>query len=464
MVVLRTAAFALAAATVAVAQSSQQKCSPGSKCPADSPCCSSYGNCGTGAYCLGGCDPKSSFNLQSCMPAPVCKSGDFALNTLNDVSPNTVYLGDASKANWVSSGSPAVYQNQAMLLTMAPNTVGTLLSSTHYMWYGKVGATITTSQGQGVVTAFILMSDVKDEIDYEWVGVDLGNAQSNYYFQGITNYQNGQNLSVSNTVENSHRYEITWSPDQIDWSIDGQVRRTLKKSDTYNDTSKSYHYPQSPARVQFSLWPAGLPQNGEGTINWAGGLVDWDSPYMENGYYYAMIKDVSIDCYDAPSGSGSGSVYKYTSEAGTQDTIQLTNDNSVLASFQANGNNQQYNPNAKPSGTSTSSSGPKPTVNNDNTVPGMVGAGSFSNDAQSNSGGNVAADGSSSDSTGSSTGSSSGSSSSGTSSSSGSSGNTGSGGFSQGTTGSSGSTGEGSRVVAGSLVALVAFLGAAMMI
>jgi beta-glucanase (GH16 family) len=37
----------------------------------------------------------------------------------------------------------------------------------------------------GVVTAFILLSDVKDEIDYEFVGADLESAQSNYYFQGI---------------------------------------------------------------------------------------------------------------------------------------------------------------------------------------------------------------------------------------------------------------------------------------
>lgn len=292
MVLLRAAALAFAAASVVSAQSTMQTCSPSSKCPADSPCCSSYGNCGTGAYCLGGCDPKSSFNLQSCMPAPTCKSGDFAMDSMSDISPNTAYLGDASKANWVSSGSPAVYQNQAMLLTMAPNTVGTLLSSTHYMWYGSVSADVTTSQGQGVVTAFILMSDVKDEIDFEWVGVDLEHAQSNYYFQGITNYQNGQNLSVSNTAQNKHNYGINWTPDQVEWTIDGNVMRTLKKSDTYNDTSKNYHYPQSPARVQFSLWPAGLPQNGKGTIEWAGGLVNWDSPYMENGYYYAIIDNV----------------------------------------------------------------------------------------------------------------------------------------------------------------------------
>lgn len=68
---------------------------------------------------------------------------------------------------------------------MAPDSVGTLLASTTYMWYGNVKATFKTSRGQGVVTAFILLSDVKDEIDYEFVGVDLEHAQSNYYFQGI---------------------------------------------------------------------------------------------------------------------------------------------------------------------------------------------------------------------------------------------------------------------------------------
>lgn len=70
---------------------------------------------------------------------------------------------------------------------MGPGTVGTLLSSTHYVWYGKISATLLTSKGAGVVTAFILMSDSKDEIDYEFVGVDLQDAQTNFYAQGITN-------------------------------------------------------------------------------------------------------------------------------------------------------------------------------------------------------------------------------------------------------------------------------------
>jgi beta-glucanase (GH16 family) len=108
------------------------------------------------------------------------------MDSLKDVQQNTVYLGDASNVNWVSSGIPVVYNNEALLLTMAESTVGTLLTSTHYVWYGKISAKMTSSQGKGVVTAFIMMSDMKDEIDFEFVGETVSNVQSNYYFQGIT--------------------------------------------------------------------------------------------------------------------------------------------------------------------------------------------------------------------------------------------------------------------------------------
>ena len=100
--------------------------------------------------------------------------------------PNTKYLGDPTKADWVSDGTPVQYQND-VLLTMAQGSVGTLLASSTYVWFGNISATLKTSRGQGVVTAFIMLSDVKDEIDYEFVGTDLTSAQSNYYFQGITN-------------------------------------------------------------------------------------------------------------------------------------------------------------------------------------------------------------------------------------------------------------------------------------
>ena len=124
------------------------------------------------------------------MPAPTCKSEDYKLTSLDSMQPNTEYLGDASKANWVYSGQPKPYtddEGDQILLTMPQQSVGTLLATNHYVWYGKISAQMKSSRGAGVVSAFILLSDVKDEIDFEFVGTDLKNAQSNFYYQGITN-------------------------------------------------------------------------------------------------------------------------------------------------------------------------------------------------------------------------------------------------------------------------------------
>ena len=117
---------------------------------------------------------------------PACKSSTWSFDNIDSIQANTKYLGDASKADWSSSGEPAEYSG-SVLLTMAQGTVGTLLASTHYVWYGKIGARMKTSAGAGVVTAFILMSDTKDEIDFEWVGTDLKTAQTNFYSLGVTN-------------------------------------------------------------------------------------------------------------------------------------------------------------------------------------------------------------------------------------------------------------------------------------
>ena len=149
-----------------------------------------YGECGVGAYCLGGCDPRSSKSLDSCVPQPVCKSGTYDLTSLDKVEKNTKYLGDSSKSDWVSSGQPLESPSKdSTILTLSEDgesSSGTLMASTTYVWYGKVTAELKTSRGQGVVTAFILLSDNKDEIDFEFVGTDLQTAQSNYYYQGIT--------------------------------------------------------------------------------------------------------------------------------------------------------------------------------------------------------------------------------------------------------------------------------------
>lgn len=98
-------------------------------------------------------------------------------------------------------------------------------------------------------------------------------------------------------------------------------------------------------------------------MQWAGGLIDWNSPDVKNaGYFYAQVKEVSIQCYDPPSdakGSGKTS-YTYDDAAAMEDNVELSDDQTVLKSMQATG--------ADPNAGSSSSNVPN--------VPGMGTTGS----------------------------------------------------------------------------------------
>ncbi|KAI9847735.1 MAG: hypothetical protein M1837_001983 [Sclerophora amabilis] len=365
-------------------------CGKDKKCPEDKPCCSQYGECGVGAFCLGGCDPLFSNSLDSCVPEPVCQDKSYKFDSLDGIADKTKYLGDASKADFVADGNPSMLGEDAVLLTLQEDTTGTLLASTAYVWYGKVSARLKTSRGRGVVTAFILLSDVKDEIDFEFVGVDLETAQTNYYFQGITNYDNGENITITDTFENYHTYEIDWTPEQITWSIDGKIGRTQKKSETWNKTGNHFDYPQTPSRIQLSLWPAGLPTNGKGTVDWAGGQIQWDGPdYNPPGYYYASVSEVKVQCYDPPDKakkSGSKS-YVFSDEAGTEEAVEVTGKETVLKSLIGTGTDMSKELPSKSKDeddkeSETDSSDAAESSLADITIPGQTGGGPGGADSQ----------------------------------------------------------------------------------
>jgi len=318
-----------------------------------------YNDCGVGAFCLGGCDVTTSHSIDACVPGPVCKSGDYKLSSLDDIQSIDKYLGDNSKVNWQLQGQP-LFWDDSMVLTMAEGTSGTLIASTFYVWYGKICTNLRTSQGKGVVTAFIMMSDVKDEIDFEFVGVDTNHAQTNWYSQGVTDYNQGENLTVSgDTVSKSHEYCIDWTPEELTWSIDGADLRSVKKSDTWNSTSNRFGFPQTPSRIMISLWPAGLPTNAKGTVDWSGGEIDWQSKYMQNNMYVAVVRDVSVKCYDPPAGikKSGKQTYKYTDAKNpTNNTIEITDDFTILGSLEGSGEDP-----GEASKSTKTSTGAKPT-------------------------------------------------------------------------------------------------------
>ncbi|CCK71105.1 chitin transglycosylase UTR2 KNAG_0G00480 [Huiozyma naganishii CBS 8797] len=312
-------------------------------CPEQFPCCSQGGQCGTGQYCIGNCDPRYSFTPEACMPDPVCKNtytkfSNYSSKILNSYT----FLGNASAADWTYGGYIMDYpEEDSLVLAMPKNSAGTVLSSTNAVWYGKVSARLKTSHLPGVITAFILYSGVQDEIDFEWVGSNLTTTQTNYYWQGVLNYNNSGNITTTDTFENFHDYEIDWQEDHITWSVDGVVGRTLYKNETYNETTQQYRYPQTPSKVDISIWPGGNSTNAPGTIAWAGGEINWDAPDItENGYYYTILKEINVTCYGPPSGvtkNGSES-YIYKNPKGfMQDDVAITDKRVYLGSDRGTG-------------------------------------------------------------------------------------------------------------------------------
>jgi beta-glucanase (GH16 family) len=314
-------------------------CNATQSCPESLPCCNQYGECGTGFYCLGGCHPAWSYDINACVAMPICKDLETDFDNKDNLMALSDYLGDPEDSDWVYSGYLEDYDS-ANLLAMPNQTSGTVVSSTRFVWYGKVSATFKTSRGGGVVSAFILFSNAQDEIDWEFVGYNLSSGESNYYYQGLLNWTNMIEIDASDTFENYHTYGVDWQEDQLDWLLDGEVVRTLKKADTWNETLQEYKYPQTPSRVQFSLWPAG-DSSASGTSEWAGGAVDWNSEDMvDPGYYYVTLKNASIECYDPPAGTlqtGSNAYVFNNTEDFNQGYVMITDNSTVLCDQDSSG-------------------------------------------------------------------------------------------------------------------------------
>ncbi|RAO69314.1 uncharacterized protein BHQ10_005326 [Talaromyces amestolkiae] len=67
-----------------------------------------------------------------------------------------------------------------------------------------------------IVTALVMMSDVKDEIDVEFSGIDLRTTRLIYIFQGIETGMLEVNAAIfSDSFENLHTHEIDWAPDVL---------------------------------------------------------------------------------------------------------------------------------------------------------------------------------------------------------------------------------------------------------
>ncbi|GLB42282.1 putative glycosyl hydrolases family 16 [Lyophyllum shimeji] len=313
-------------------------CNATNPCPSAFPCCSEFGFCGTDAFCLGGCNPLASNSIDSCRPNPICQDATHTFANFNRILTNATYFnGNASEYDWVVNSGTIMNTNVsggelAMILT--ENNGGTRLSSTRYVHYGTITARLKTGRWGGVVTAFITMSDIKDEIDWEFPGAATTEGQTNYFWQGVipSGPNNGQTTKgLSDTYSNYHDYTIDWQPKTLTFSVDGKVVRTINQADTVDKSGVS-RYPNTPSRIQLSIWPAGIASSAPGTVQWGGGMINWQDPdYLAAGHFYALVKSVVVKCGDSAQRTGEVQAYKYGSNATSQTpSIAMTNQTTLL--------------------------------------------------------------------------------------------------------------------------------------
>ncbi|KAI0049209.1 glycoside hydrolase family 16 protein [Auriscalpium vulgare] len=340
-------ALPVVASLAAVSAQGGQTCNSTSLCPAVAPCCSPFGFCGDGAFCLGGCDPLYSNTLDSCKPQPVCQDATHTFTDNSRIYSNaTLFDGNATQYDWVLNSGNIMNTNTSggeLALLLTETNGGTRVSSTRYVHYGTITAKLKTGRWGGVVTAFITMSNVKDEIDWEFPGANTTTGQTNIFWQGnIPDATQGDVTGgLTDTFSNYHDYTIDWQPDTLTFLIDNSTVRTIKKSDTL-DAAGVAHYPSTPASIQLSIWPAGINTSAPGTVKWAGGMINWADPdYTAAGHFYALVQSVTVKCADPTPPAADITAYVYGANT-TADTpgVAFTNA-SVLLNGAPAGRHQQ---------------------------------------------------------------------------------------------------------------------------
>ncbi|PSS15039.1 glycoside hydrolase family 16 protein [Amorphotheca resinae ATCC 22711] len=216
-------------------------------------------------------------------------------------------LADATKMSYTGDGANFVINTA----TDAPT-----ISSSKYIFFGKVSVTTKAAPGTGIISSFILESDDLDEIDWEWLGSTDSSVESNFFGKGnTTSYNRAVYHNVADPIGTWHTYTVDWTSSYIKWYIDSNLVRTLNYGDALALEGKNF--PQTPMRVKMGNWVGCADQaamtdpSTQGTCEWAGGAANFDqAPFT------MFVKSVTIQDY------GCAQTYTYGDQSGSFESIK----------------------------------------------------------------------------------------------------------------------------------------------
>ncbi|KAF2424227.1 concanavalin A-like lectin/glucanase [Tothia fuscella] len=245
------------------------------------------------------CDP-----LQKSCPADKAMGGKF---TTSFGSGNTIPAG------WHSvpcAGKIAYGQGGATAMTIGGKGDCPTIETDDYVLFGLFEVKMKAAPGQGVISSVVMQSDVRDEVDWEFIGGENFRVQSNYFGKADqTTFDRMVYVPIGDPQNQWHTYSVNWTSAAITWLVDGVAVRTLN----YNDAKGGTRFPQTPMRLRIGSWVGGDPTlNGKGTVTWAGGEVDYSkAPF--NMY----IDSVNIVNYSPAS------QYRYKDNSGSWQSIEI---------------------------------------------------------------------------------------------------------------------------------------------
>ncbi|KAL2860779.1 glycoside hydrolase family 16 protein [Aspergillus lucknowensis] len=219
---------------------------------------------------------------------------------------------------WNTTNGEIVSGDEGAEFTIAAKLQSPTIQSTFYIFFGVVESLVKMAPGKGIVSSVVLQSDDLDEIDWEWVGYNTTEIQTNFYSKGVKDFNNGEFFYVENADTEFHNYTTYWDQDKLEWWVDNKLLRTLTYDEAKNKSTGDSIFPQTPCNVRIGIWPAGDESNSEGTIEWAGGEVNYDE-----GPYTMTVAQVRVHDFHT------GKEYEYGDNSGTWQSINVISGNST---------------------------------------------------------------------------------------------------------------------------------------
>lgn len=126
-------------------------------------------------------------------------------------------------------------------------------------------------------------------------------------------------------------HQFDWQPDTLTFLVDGQAISSVTRESTV-DSAGVAHYPSTPSRIQLSLWPAGINSSAPGTVQWAGGMIDWsNTDYTTAGHFWASVQSVEVVCADPVKPNANITAYVYGANSSTfTPSVSFSNQSTLV--------------------------------------------------------------------------------------------------------------------------------------